>query len=156
MISWLRKSNDPHYQHLHKDHGGPHSIKYDQYDHDDTCNRPQAESKRSSLERKHMRGKRCQISLKKDKPGDKLGSSKTFRISRGMPEHLLLVHINLEKTSTWSTNSYFLCKIWGRHWNQDHDDHCQKKVRPQKIFARGNWGWRRWRWQALVSSACPT
>ena len=85
-----------------------------------------------------------------------LGAPRLLEFPAECPNIFFSFTSTWKKTSIWSRNSSFLCKIWGRHWNQDHDDHCQKKVRPQKIFARGNWGWRMWRWQALVSSACPT
>ena len=89
-----------------------------------------------------------QISLKKDKPGDKLGSSKTFRISRGMPEHLLLVHINLEKNINLEQKLLFSLSnlrkaLKSRSWwslskkSPTTKDFCSRELRMAKVKVAG-------------------
>ena len=88
------------------------------------------------------------ISLKKDKPGDKLGSSKTFRISRGMPEHLLLVHINLEKNINLEQKLLFSLSnlrkaLKSRSWwslskkSPTTKDFCSRELRMAKVKVAG-------------------
>ena len=88
------------------------------------------------------------ISLKKDKPGDKLGSSKTFWISRGMPEHLLLVHINLEKNINLEQKLLFSLSnlrkaLKSRSWwllskkSPTTKDFCSRELRMAKVKVAG-------------------
>ena len=89
-----------------------------------TCSRPQAESKRSSLENYCFWDfdlevyliqlivpciKKTQLFSRKAQPGDKLWSSEAFWVSSGMPKHLLLVHIHLTQENHSRPSTKYLC-----------------------------------------------